>query len=286
MSTRGIIARTTGPEGQFAGCYHHSDSYPTGLGAELWKLYHGHFQRDLKKMLRFLLDKHTGWSCIVDKDFSLKPGYTWQKATEKAHGFENYSNLPDYQRPQCHCHGTRREKGHLFTEKDLPNTDCEWLYAFDEEQNKLFVRDIGAKEDVVVVDLAGPEPDWVAVECGENFERCGHYAWYHGLTPKTSNLSTQTWLGKRSLEFRDAIAFIIEGKRYKVTGCGRNSNYFNSHGRKFPRDTWVATVQAKNGQRVDIAVAKITGSGYLPFDGVTWVYPPTNDNPIETLVSA
>src|SRR5437588_1230754 len=106
MSTRGIIARAIG-EGKFEGRYHHSDSYPNGLGAELWKLYHGHFQRDLKRMLRFLLDKHSGWSCIVGKDFGLKPGYTCEKATEHAIEFSVYSKLPDYQRPQCYCHGTR-----------------------------------------------------------------------------------------------------------------------------------------------------------------------------------
>ena len=80
-----------------------------------------------------------------------------------------------------------------------------------EEQNKLFVRDIRAKEDVAVIDLNSDEPNWSVIECGENFERCRHYAWYHGLTPKTSNLSTQTWLGRRPLGFHDAVAFIIDG---------------------------------------------------------------------------
>jgi len=94
----------------------------------------------------------------------------------------------------------------------------------------------------------GPEPDWSKIECGENFERCGHYAWYHKLMPKTSNLSAQTHLGNRPLEFRDAIAFIIGGKRYASTGRGGNSDYFDSHDRPFPRDTWIATIQAGNGK--------------------------------------
>src|SRR5881398_3722693 len=147
MSTRGIIGRATG-EGKFEGRYHHSDSDPKGLGVELWKLYHGYFQRDLKKMLGYLIDAphaEAGWSCVVGKDFKLKPGYTWQKAAERVKGFENYSKLPDYRRPQCFA--GRGEEAQLFTEENLKDTDCEWLYAFDEENRKMFVRDINAKED-------------------------------------------------------------------------------------------------------------------------------------------
>jgi len=39
---------------QLEGRYHHWDSYPDRLDATRWDLYHGHFQRDLNRML--LLD--------------------------------------------------------------------------------------------------------------------------------------------------------------------------------------------------------------------------------------
>jgi hypothetical protein len=284
MSTRGIIARTTGPKGQFAGRYHHSDSYPTGLGAELWKLYHGHFRRDLKKMLQLLLDKHTSWSMIVHKDFSLLPGYTWEKAVEQASGFQNYSKLPDYRRPQCHCHGSRREKGFLFTHDTFANGEdgsAEWLYVFDEEQKKLFVRDLNHNKDLEPIALSGPEPDWTKVECGENFERCRHYAWFHGLLPKTSNLSTQTWLERRPLEFRDAIAVIVSGRRYRMTGSGGDASYMR---RQHPAGTWVSSVIAGNGRRLEIPTAVRTSDGFKPAPGVVWVYPPTKSNPNESEV--
>jgi hypothetical protein len=172
------------------------------------------------------------------------------------------------------------------------DTDIQWVYVFDEERNRMFVRD-GRHDAESIVELAEPEPDWTVIECGENFERCGHYAWFHGLLPKTSNLSTQTWLGNRPLEFHDAVAFIIEGKRWTSTGCGGHSDFYTTplarkHGftKSFPRNTWVASVRAKNGRRVDAAVAQITKDGYKPFPGVVWVMPPTKDNPVETEVNA
>jgi hypothetical protein len=77
MSTNGIIARSTG-EGTFKGVYHHWDSYPNeGLGQYLTQILVGYFKNDLAGMLRILIDEHpAGWSTIVNKDFTLKPGYT------------------------------------------------------------------------------------------------------------------------------------------------------------------------------------------------------------------
>ena len=70
MSTRGAIATISKPEG-FKGVYHHWDSYPTGLGATLYRLYNGHFQKDLPAMLKALINDHpAGWSTINDKDWS------------------------------------------------------------------------------------------------------------------------------------------------------------------------------------------------------------------------
>ena len=258
MSTRAIIGKTTGAEQQFRGIYSHSDGYPTWLGKSLWQTVHEQFHGDVKRFVREMITKHPGgWSSFGDC---------------------------------CYCHENSVKTSApkmVFTDKDFTNGDdgsAEWLYIFDVENHKLFIRDVNHKEDVGVIDLDGPEPDWSKIECGENFERCGHYAWYHGLQPKTSNLSTQTYLGKRALEFRDAIAFIIAGKRYASTGCGGNSNYFNSLGRSFPRDIWVATIQAGNGKRIELPVAKITSKGYEPLPGVIWIYPPTKSNPNETEV--
>ncbi len=261
---------------------------PTSLGSFLWALLHGHFQNDLARMVEYLVDApHAtcGWSTIVKKDFRLKPGYGWQKAIADGAKYDVYSKRPDYRRPQCFA-GRPGETEDTRTEKDLQNTDCEWLYAFDVEQRKMFVRDLRHKEDVAVVDLTAPEPDWTKIECGENFERCHHLAWAHNLAPRTSNLSTQKWLEREPLDMHDAVAVIVGGKTLKLTGSGGDANYHNrinaQHypGRKrFPSGTWVAACLHKNGHRVELPIAYRTGNEYRPYDGVQWVYPATKNTP-------
>jgi hypothetical protein len=288
VSTRGIIARTGANEGEFVGRYHHWDSNPVSLGKTLWALYHGHFKKDLGKMLATLLDKHpAGWSTINRKDFNLKPGYTNTRQRPEGMALDKWFQQPLNRRPQCYCHGDRHEQVSVFTQKDLEKgTDIEWLYAFDENQKRLHIRDVGNDAEINV-ELEGREPNWHVIECGENFERCTHYAWYHNLVPKTCNLSTQAWLGNRPLEFHDAAAYIIDGKRYLATGSGGNGDYLRRMtGQDFPSSVWIATVQAGNGKRINLPVANIISGGYTPYKGVIWVFPPTKSNPTETEVKS
>jgi hypothetical protein len=303
MSTRGIIARSTG-ESTFAGRYHHWDSYPSGLGVAIVELYRGHFKHDLTRMLQVLLDKHpAGWSTIVHKDFNLKPGYTNVGSRPDGMSIEEFQNQPFNRRPQCYCHGHRKEVGWVADEK----SDCgaEWAYVVEvlpacdgeePEQRILHVlehhkhADSGEYhwQEVGRIDLDCKDSiNWTAIECGENFERCSHYAWKHDLVPRTCNLGTQTWLGKTPLDFHDAIAFIIEGKRYKNSGSGGDADFGNRMlGTRYPSGTWVQSLITGNGKRREVPVAKRTDKGFVPLLGVTWVYPPTKNNPQETLVTA
>lgn len=256
MSTRSVIARVTGTEGAFKGVYHHWDGYPTWLGHALWKMLHDQFNGNLSAMLQFVIDDHSaGWSRLDD---------------------------------ECYCHPKRERDaepaGNWFTNENVEGSGLEWVYAFEEEANRLYVRDQNHKEDAGIVELGEAEPDWGKIECGENLERCGHYAWKHFPELAGCRLGTQTYLGKRPLEFHDTVAFLVAGRRYVSTGCGGNSDYLNGHGKRFPRNVWVATVKTANGRRVDIPVAVVTAEGYRPYPGVVWVYPPTKDNPHETTV--
>jgi hypothetical protein len=181
MSTRGAIVRfTNGEITEFAGRYHHWDAYPRSLGATLWGLYHGHFQKDLKAMLKVLLDEHpAGWSTINCKDFSLEPGYVMQGPG-----------------PICYCHGERSEGEHLVTHENAADIGCEYVYGFDEGPTLVVLGSFCADGDKMIgmfgmgdpkavwkeigrIPLDGPEPDWERVQCGENLERCGHIEGYH-----------------------------------------------------------------------------------------------------------
>jgi hypothetical protein len=174
MSTRGIIAKAT-PTG-WRGRYHHSDSYPSGLGKTLWNLAHGHFKDNLAKMMKVLVNDHTGWSCIVDKDFQWAPAYISYDslAGEAAEAFN--ANVP-----QCFCHGERNEKGWLVTDKR--GGTQQWGYVIDVKRRTMRVMHGGdGWTDVGTYSFDEGEPDWALVECGQNRERCSHYDWVHDKT--------------------------------------------------------------------------------------------------------
>jgi len=257
MSTRAIIGKTTGAEQQFRGVYSHSDGYPTWLGKHLWQTVHEQFQGDVKRFVREMIAMHPG-------------------------GWSSFGDI-------CYCHenGAKTSAPRMvFTDKDFAkgdDGDAEWMYIFDVETRKLFVRDVNHKEVVGVIDLDGPEPNWTVIECGANFEHYSHYAWAHGLLPKTSNLSTHTWLERHPLDFRDAIAVIVSGRRYKMTGSGGDAAFMR---KQYPVGTWLSSVIAGNGKRLDIPTAVRTQDGYKPAAGVSWVMPPTVNNPHETIVEA
>ncbi len=305
MSTNGIIARSTG-EGTFEGVYHHWDSYPNeGLGQFLIRILTGHFQNDLARMLCFLIDEHpAGWSTIANKDFALKPGYTAESlrhpsssgmSDEDYHAaMERFRALPDYRRPQCYCHGKRHEEPQVLTEKS--DVGASWAYVFDEQERILHVCNREQHRDTKAYfwnDIARIELDdvnhvnWAHIECGENFERCCHYAWKHfpALADK-SNLSMQTFLGRCPFQMRDAIGFIVNGQRVKNTGSGGDSDFLRRRYNlpPLPPNTWIATVVYANGRRANLPVALRTPEGERPYPGVKWIFPPTLVHLQETIV--
>jgi len=171
MGTRGCIARVT-PEG-FAGRYHHCDSYPSGLGESLWRLYHGYFKQDLEDMLKTLIDDHpAGWSTICCKDFNLKAGFIEYANKDKLNN----------KRPQCYCHGDRHENECLFTQDDASSSGVEWTYVFNETEKIMQVLSSFCKNGdkmigmfgcgdpkaewriMAIVDLEGKEPNWKEIE--------------------------------------------------------------------------------------------------------------------------
>lgn len=164
MGTRGIIARVTGDG--FTGRYHHWDSYPTQLGKTLYD----NAQRfGVGSMLRTLLDDHpAGWSTINGYDLDQPAGY---RDGERREG----------EGPICYCHGARSEEAQALTDKD--DAGAEWAYAFSKDGATMAVLERGDGWAIrAVVQLDGPEPEWAAIECGVNLERCKHYGWVHDPT--------------------------------------------------------------------------------------------------------
>jgi hypothetical protein len=95
-----------------------------------------------------------------------------------------------------------------------------------------------------------------------------HSSSHHGRSRNTR--TTQTGRKKNPLQPK-----ILSLKFAKLGSPG--------HGKLFPRDTWVSSVIARNNKRLDIPVAKIVGNDYEPLPNVVWVFPPTKNNPKETV---
>jgi hypothetical protein len=283
MSTNGAILRN-GPSGP-TGVYHHWDSYPTCLGQNLWRLYIGHFDKNLPRMLTTLIDKHpAGWSTICEKDFSLTPGYgnsskgypkhkTGESSADWGKRYRRYLRLKHIARPQCYCHGERHESANPLT---LASYDLEWAYVFDIPTSSLSV--YNGKDLAGTYDLNGPEPDWAIVECGQNFERCCHVAEKH--FPETrdtdsARLHTLTYLGKRPLELHDAVAYKIKGKIWRKGGFGYSSAHHLKGTKNWPIAGWVEELVSKNGRRKEFLISVNRDGKSVPYSGVEPIYPAT-----------
>jgi len=172
MSTRAIIARPD-PDHGWAGRYHHWGGYPKGLGRSLWQALNGHWRGDVAAMLKVLLDDHpAGWSCIVDVDWSLEPGWC-----------ANWQDGDNARRPECYCHGARQDppRPWLYPHQDA---GAEWVYVLDADARTMAVYEgrtgdgahavgafgINPARDrwalCATFDLDGPEPDWVRLTQG------------------------------------------------------------------------------------------------------------------------
>lgn len=151
MSTRGMIALKL-PGGDLIGRYHHNDSYPIGLGKTLWHAYHGPFEQNLEEMMHFFLNQHpAGWSTVVDADFYLEPGFVNNRVP--------FSDEP--RRPQCYCHGDRKERNREFlSKKDLK--DFDYSYVFDIISLDMTIVESG--KVIACVGLNGNEPNWQELE--------------------------------------------------------------------------------------------------------------------------
>lgn len=189
MSTRAVIARTTGApssvtgQPHWEGRYHHFDGYPSGLGKRLYELAQQH---DLSWLLALLIDEHpAGWSNILTCDITATAGYrevNVQSSDDEPawRDIEAHMRWERMQGPLCYCHGTRHEGAYpLITDASRDAWGTEWAYAIDANVRTLAVyarRYDNTYPDlpyhparaywahVATVALEGPEPDWLAME--------------------------------------------------------------------------------------------------------------------------
>lgn len=144
MATRGIIARETAGGG-WEGRFHHFDSYPSGLGETLLDWYFGYFGRDGERLCRFLIDEHTAWRSIVNRDPSAGIDFGW--ATDD--------------RPQCFCHGPEAEHADMWTQEHRAEmASIDYVYVFGPNRLRVFHPRKGPE---FVLDLTRPRAELVGL---------------------------------------------------------------------------------------------------------------------------
>ena len=167
MSTRSVIAKRTG-EHTFEGTYHHSDGYPTGVGATLHELYNGYFRKDLPAMLDYLL-AHS-WSTINGSDFSQPPGFiehpNYPRIKDGSIDWEAFTKAVRAAGPKCYCHGDRSEEPWILTQDTASNSGREWAYVFDCETDEMLIMSSYHENGTKAIGFFGmgdPDAVWVIV---------------------------------------------------------------------------------------------------------------------------
>lgn len=136
MGTRSVIAEPFGDG--FRGRYHHWDGYPSGLGHQLWDLYHGHFAGDVEAMTTYLIaEEPVGWSTINGADFDQPKGWVESGTSDTPHGPQSYS-----------CRGeTSDEPDGYYIHSDGDDGGTEWAYVLGARSLFIFERRFGLPHD-------------------------------------------------------------------------------------------------------------------------------------------
>lgn len=176
MSTRGVIARARRDD-SWEGVYHHWDSYPTWLGAKLWKDLQNTHQGNVEAFLRHAIDDHRpGWSSYPDHPYDGADGpmvITSENVDPLMHEWVYVFSPRVLTVFYHHSQSTPPRPGQAFYAdhwKEFPGG---------------ISRQVAEPQAWYVLDIAGTyplddeEPDWSIVECGEQLERCAHYAYVH-----------------------------------------------------------------------------------------------------------
>lgn len=175
MSTRSVIAFGTSAT-DWKGRYHHSDGYPSGVGATLFARYNDFFARDLAAMEKYLITDHPGgWSNINDRNFAAAPGFVeYPNWPMKGNGKNRDIDYDAWQKlgPECYCHGDRAEGDNGFITYAGDDWGTEWAYVTLPSAHMLVLERRYLPQDyshsywfqVADVDLNGPEPNWRAMQ--------------------------------------------------------------------------------------------------------------------------
>jgi hypothetical protein len=191
MSTRGCVAVKTGEDKKkdsfgydkvikvhWKGIYNHSDSYPTWLGAEVYKQFAGKSADELKVMCAELL-RHSDWDSYLSNDFCEYCG----KQVGQPHSFNGavygvltkYHPEPEYKcRDDVVAHYYQMRKEQNYSEEEInQEIDATWgvwnnllTLGFPDPEAKYHQHSPFGEGNVDLITDADPDPlfmEWVYV---------------------------------------------------------------------------------------------------------------------------
>lgn len=270
MSTMAIIG-TIDARGFYAGRPVCCDGNPEHMGPALVGVL-ANFDGGLEQMLKVILDDHPVWGSISPsypaelEGFDVNQGYVAVKGVGRAHKAHRNGYDDAWEQGRLGS-GEDGSWGYYFTTSDV--TTAELIVADGtDEIFRMAVRDLPSLS----------KTDWLRIECGHQFERCTHVAWYHegrqNIPKASQNLAMVTWLGLDPLTAQDAIGAIVGGKTYRFgfSGYSRGDRWFATgvryaNGRKAPDLPWRTSAIYNMVTREHIEPQ--------PLPGVELIFPPT-----------
>lgn len=269
MSTRAIVARPL-PAGGWEGHPIHSEGHPTVLGRKLHAAIE-HFG-SAETMREFFCQTHTGLLQFGDPtdlrtDDQARPEY----------GTDAY--LRYAASTICTCCGSQGSRDEPYRHTDIGEPDGPWdieyLYVLADDGLRVHTGH-PTFEHVGAAPWGQPVSDtqWQVLECGERFERCGHYAWVHfpDLPDDCRELSAKTYLGLRPFTHRDAIAAVIDGERVTLRRSGMRERVEGRAGQYGHR--WLGMIEHADGRTEDVPLWYVSGPKAGQWiEGVQPIYP-------------
>lgn len=260
MSTNALVLSQLG--GPLRAVSVHWDGYPTHLGQVIHQMAAQHFAGAPEQLAAYLIDEHPdGWSTLGgDPQRTIGADVERYASDGGLDGRYAQANV-------CYCHCQGNQPGQPISAAQLAGGEgafAEWCYRISEQHLDIIAGPRPLEDADVQVAWGDQQVNWERVECGEHFERCGHYCSAHFQVPDVSaQLPTAVWLGREPMNARYAVGYRLADGR-----LARSGGYARQDGDGSRREELIL----EGGARI---TEMVLGPGGLPPAGVEPIFPPT-----------
>lgn len=162
-----------------------------------------------------------------------------------------------------------------ITDRDVNLGWCEWAYLFTEDLTVVVyevlttgLSEVGrfTRDDLKAI-TEGDEEACERIshaECAEDYSRCSHVAWVHApdAPEESKHLGMREWLGLEPVSLDQAVAAVVGGTRYELTGSSSVRS-------------GVLSLYLRGGDALPVAKTDKRGRATKTLPGIELVLPPT-----------